>query len=102
MSYTVTTVFTRPDTSVEWFKQDRSVEGYTRSDHNVWVNSGKKQRPVETESADGLNLTLSSEFLNEDAYLEYINDSSISNFRLARHMYNFENDVTWEITITES
>lgn len=103
MAYTVTTVFTRPDTSVEWFTPDRTIDTYAGSTtQQEWFDSGKKTGYEETESDDALSLTVSSVFSNEDSFLEYDSDPIIDKFRSARRQYYFENEVTSVTTRTES
>ena len=121
MAYRVTSVFTRPSTSVSWYKTycndacktpDAEVQGLgcsgtcelpvSRADLVAAFQEFNKDRPTETESADGLTLTFVTDFVSESEYESFLTNNTIKQFRTDRHLWNLENNITLEITTTNT
>lgn len=91
MSYTVTTVSERPDTSVDWFiTRGRTAVINVLSN---FENAGKKISFSTTESDDGLTLTLEVVFINKAAYDELHLDETFAQYFTERNTYYTNNNV---------
>jgi hypothetical protein len=100
MAYTVTSVLERPNTGVSWF--DLASKTDVRNEMKSFIDNNKKSAQEITESGDGLTLTTVTEFVNEAAYREFHNNSTIQQYFADRRTYYIDNSVSIDITKTES
>jgi len=91
MAYTATTVFERPDTSVDWFiTRGRTAVINVLSN---FENAGKKISFSTTESDDGLTFTTEVVFDNKAAYDELHLDETFAQYFTERNTYYTNNNV---------
>lgn len=95
MSYTVTNIFTRPDTSVDWFTAHGLVDVMNA------LNNFERTYSI-TESDDGLTLTTEVVWVNKASWDEMRLDETCSQFFIDRKTYNTNNNIVYNTTFSES
>jgi hypothetical protein len=95
MSYTIKNIFTRPDTSVDWFLPDG------RTDVINALNNFERTNTT-TESDNGLTLTTEVVWVNKASWDEMRLDETCAQFFIDRETYNTNNNIVYNTTFSES
>lgn len=98
MSIKVTTTYTRPNTSVNFFMNTAAQQEHRKQ---TYFDTNKMIMTISI-SEDQLKKTIINEFPSSSNYIEYINDPIISGEIKNSQLYNLENGISmsvfWETT----
>jgi hypothetical protein len=98
MAYTTTNIFSRPDTSINWYVRSSDVSNHLKTTFGKRKNTSFSS----TESADGLTLTQVSVFINQAAHTALMEDSVMTTFINTRTIYNLNNGIERSFSAEES
>lgn len=99
MAYTTTNIFSRPDTSINWYVRSSDVLNHLKT---TFGHQRTNTSFSSTESADGLTLTQVSVFINQAAHTAFMEDSVMTTFINERTRYNINNGIERSFSAEES
>ena len=102
MAYTTTNIFSRPDTSINWYPRSSDVRKHLKNNFGSLADTRTHTSFTATESADGLTLTQVSVFINKAAHTALMEDSEQVTFINARTTYNLNNGIERSFSSEES
>lgn len=92
MSYRTRITFTRPSTSVDWYRATTDFDSYLQSQY---IDSGKLTNKTVTVSADELTLTITREWDSEESLEDFLADSTYNtDLKQPSELYNAENNIS--------
>ena len=98
MAWKKVTVRTLPAVDTDFEKISDEVNAYIKTNY---VDNNKRTSFAISESDNGLVLTYTSVFADEDTKNEFLNDSTIKAEIARRNKANTDNSITTEVTVDE-
>ena len=105
MAWTIKIKHTRPNTGVDWYRvESDSYLSYSDISHveSTYRDTNKLVSTSQSLSENGLELTKTFVFDNEDSRNAFLNDSRIQAWISARNTYHTSNSITIEILQNEA
>lgn len=94
-----TKVFVRANTNTSWFEPTQTFKDYNKQ---TYTDTGLRLSTDRNVSVDGLTKTVITEWKDQAAYDQFLNDSVCKEMFALRQTYNQANGITTTPASTES